>query len=169
MALAAKGVVNRRQRDLNIDTKPANEAGSPRHETRDASPRNIVLFAVGLFILIGFGLAASVGVFRFFAHRQTLGPPASPFENVRTLPPGPRLQVAPERDLGRYLAGQEQELTSYGWTERQSGKVRVPIDQAMDLLLKKGLPVRAAPPKPAASEIKPSEVNQMTPQGYTPR
>lgn len=152
-----------------MDAKPAIETGGPGHETRDANVRNVVLFAVGLFILIAFGLVAAAGVFRYFAHRQTLGPPASLFENVRMLPPAPRLQVTPERDLGQYQAGQEQELTSYGWADRQSGAVRIPIDRAMDLLLKKGLPVRAAAPKPAASEIKPNEVNQMTPQGYTPR
>lgn len=144
-------------------------ANDPKYETRDASVRNVVLFAVGLFILTAFGMVAGWGVFRFFAHRQTLGPPASPFENIRTLPPAPQLQVAPQQDLGRYLAEQKQELNSYGWADRQSGAVRIPIERAIDLLLKKGLPVRAAPPKPGTGGIKPGEVNPTTPMGYTPR
>lgn len=152
-----------------MEEKPTAGSAGRTHETREANIKNVMIFGAGLLILIAFGLVASVGVFHYFAGRQTLGPPASPFEDVRTLPPVPRLQVAPEQDLGRYLADQEQELTTYGWADRQSGAVRIPIDRAMDLLLKKGLPVRGAGSQPATARIKPGEVDQTVPQGYTPR
>jgi|SRR5579863_1676042 len=151
-----------------MEEKPIVDSAGRMHETSDANIKNVMIFGVGLLILTAFGLVAAVGVFRYFAQRQTLGPPASPFEDVRTLPPAPRLQVAPEQDLGRYLADQTQELTTYGWADRQSGAVRIPIDRAMDLLIKKGLPVRGAGSK-VAPQIKPGEVDQTVPQGYTPR
>jgi len=123
------------------------------HETRDASIRNLLIFAVGLAVVVIAGLVVSRGVFRYFVGHQVLGPPASPFENVRTLPPEPRLQVAAPRDLNQYKAAQDEILNRYGWVDRQTGVVRIPIERAMDLLLQRGFPVRtAAPAKQGASK-----------------
>src|SRR5207249_2311339 len=97
------------------------------HETRDVSIRNLIAFGAALTILIIVGLLASEGVLRYFEVRQPLGPPASPFENVRTLPPAPRLQVAPVEDLARYRAAQDSALNSYGWVDQKAGVVRIPI------------------------------------------
>jgi hypothetical protein len=41
---------------------------------------------------------------------------------------------------------EDQVLNSYGWVDQQKGVVRIPIAQAMDLVVKKGLPVRTAAP-----------------------
>lgn len=57
--------------------------------------------------------------------------------------PLPREQPSPRTDLETFRAREEAELHSYGWIDRKVGIVRIPIDQAMDLLLRKGLPVRA--------------------------
>ena len=57
----------------------------------------------------------------------------------------PLLQVSPPLDLEKFRAQEEQELNSYGWINQSSGVVHIPIRTAMDLLLKKGLPVRSAP------------------------
>ena len=50
---------------------------------------------------------------------------------------------APE-DLSRFREREEAELNTYGWINRTSGVVRIPIARAMDLLLAHGLPVRPA-------------------------
>ena len=42
-------------------------------------------------------------------------------------------------------AQQEATLHSYGWVDRQAGVVHIPIDQAIDLVLQRGLPVRGQP------------------------
>ena len=139
------------------------------HETRDVSIRNLIEFGAALIVLIIVGLLASEGVLRYFEVRQPLGPPASPFENVRTLPPAPRLQVAPVEDLARYRAAQDSALNSYGWVDQKAGVVRIPIDRAINLLLERGLPARARAAQQGAAEIKPGEVQQYTvPKGYTP-
>jgi hypothetical protein len=116
------------------------------HETSDANIRNLIIFGVGLSLLVVGGLLVSGIVFHYFVGHQGLGPPASPFENVRMLPPEPRLQVSAPKDLKQYQAAQGEILNSYGWVDQKAGLVRIPIDQAMDILLQKGLPVRGATP-----------------------
>src|SRR5207249_2136384 len=114
------------------ETMEANPTtGGRGHETRDASMRNVIGFGAALLVLIMAGLLVSEGVLRYFEVRQPLGPPASPFENVRTLPPVPRLQAAPVEDLARYRAAQESALNSYGWVDQKAGVVRIPIDRAI--------------------------------------
>ncbi len=116
------------------------------HETSDANIRNLIVFGVGLSLLVVAGLLVSGAVLHYFVGHQELGPPASPFENVRTLPPEPRLQVSAPKDLEQYKAAQDEILNNYGWVDQTAGVVRIPIDRAMDILLQKGLPVRGATP-----------------------
>jgi hypothetical protein len=57
--------------------------------------------------------------------------------------PGPGLQAAPAAEL-RFMLGREAEiLNHYGWVDRDAGTVRIPIEQAMQLLLERGLPAQA--------------------------
>jgi hypothetical protein len=74
------------------------------------------------------------------------------------IPTGPRLQVNAHEDLLDYLHQQDHVLGSYGWVDEKAGVARVPIEQAMTMLLKNGLPVRGAEPKgkTAAGEQKPA-------------
>lgn len=58
--------------------------------------------------------------------------------------PHPQLQTNPPSDLNDYLKAKNQELTTYGWVDRKNGVVRIPIEQAMDLFLSRGAPVRPA-------------------------
>lgn len=116
------------------------------YETRDANVRNLLIFGAGLCALVVLGLVGSMAVLRYFVAHQGLGPPVSPFANSRTLPPEPRLQVAAPRDLKQYKEEQDKLLNSYGWVDQQNGIVRIPIDEAMNLLIQRGLPVRGAAP-----------------------
>jgi hypothetical protein len=40
--------------------------------------------------------------------------------------------------------GEAAVLSSYGWVDQPSGVVRVPIDEAMQIALRRGYPVRGA-------------------------
>lgn len=149
--------------------KGAPENSEPRHETTDASIRNIVVFGVGLFLTIALSLWGVNGLFNYFVKRQALGPPASPFENTRKLPPAnvPRLQVTPAKDMESYRKTEEEMLNSYGWVDQKSRTVRIPIERAMDLLIERGLPVEIG--QPGQGELQPGTVEQYTgPKGYTP-
>lgn len=116
------------------------------YEDSDVSSGRLFAFAAGVVGLVVFGVLCSAAVFHFFVEHQPLGPPMSPFEDVRTLPPLPRLQVTAPRDLKSYRQDQDKILQSYGWVDSQGGVVRIPVDRAMDLLLKKGYPVRGSSP-----------------------
>lgn len=138
------------------------------HETSDADVRAIMKFVVGLFLSIVATLVIVWVTFNYFARHQGLGPPASPFEDTRQLPPPgvPVLEAAPSRNYEEYREKQEQLLKSYGWVDQKAGVVRLPIDRAMDLVMKRGLPVQKAP---AQGKIQPGTVPQYTvPKGYTP-
>jgi hypothetical protein len=113
-----------------------------RYETQDVSLHTMVYSALGLAVLIILGFLASWFVFRYYVRVQKLGPPASPFDNARTLPPPPRLQVHPAQDLKAYRAEEDAILDSYGWTDKSAGVVRIPIERAMELSLQRGFPVR---------------------------
>jgi hypothetical protein len=127
-----------------MEHRPSPKKTAKGYETVDANVRSLVWWGIGVFALLAGGVIASAVVFHYFVTHQSLGPPASPFENVRALPPSPALQVTPRRDLRQYLDSQNAALNSYGWVDQKAGVVRIPIDRAMDLLLEKGLPVRGA-------------------------
>jgi len=116
------------------------------YEDSDVSMGRLFAFAGGVAALVVLGVLGSAFVFHFFVRHQPLGPPASPFEDVRTLPPEPRLQTTAPLDLKRYHADQEEILQGYGWVDSHAGIVRIPVDRAMDLLLQKGYPVRSSSP-----------------------
>jgi hypothetical protein len=61
------------------------------------------------------------------------------------LPPEPRLQTNPRGDLADLRGGEEQTLKSYGWVDKSAGVVRIPIDEAMKIVVQKGLPARQEP------------------------
>jgi hypothetical protein len=54
--------------------------------------------------------------------------------------PEPRLEVKPGASLAELRAAEDADLNSYGWIDRNTGTVRIPIDRAMQLLLDRGLP-----------------------------
>ena len=73
-------------------------------------------------------------------------PPRYPMavERRGELPPEPRLQDTPQQDLRALRARQLALLTQYGWVNKESGIARIPIEEAMRLVVERGLPVREA-------------------------
>ncbi len=59
------------------------------------------------------------------------------------LPPVPRLQQYPPQELRTFTAEERNHLESYGWENKASGTVRIPIEEAMKLTVERGLPVQA--------------------------
>jgi hypothetical protein len=106
------------------------------HEHRDISLRLIVWSGIGFLVA---AVVIHLGVWWLFEFyrtrdeqrdvRRTLVEPPSP------IPPEPRLQITPEADLAAYLQSQRQILNSYGWVSRDQGRVRIPIDRAMELVV----------------------------------
>jgi hypothetical protein len=121
------------------------------HETSDVNVRGILMFGLGLLVT---GAAIHVVVwllFVYFAGRETAGSaPTYPLaaDQQTRVPPEPRLQTTPREDL-RILREQEDAvLNSYGWVDRSTGVVRIPIEEAMKLTVQRGLPARPSAEEP---------------------
>jgi hypothetical protein len=124
-----------------MDKSRGTTAASPRYETSDADVRGVFTFLVVLSLVLIFTALLSWGMFKYFSTSQANRVPASAFAGARQLPAGPQLQVNPRQDLLRFRAEQEHALESYSWENKEDGTVRVPVERAMEMLLKQGLPV----------------------------
>jgi len=115
------------------------------YETQDVSPRPAAEFTLMLILLMVFAMALMWGLFRYLDSRhQAAQPPEHPM--AEALPaelPEPRLQPNPPADLQAIRREEQEQLTSYGWVDRQNGVARIPVQRAMEILTAKGLPTRA--------------------------
>jgi len=58
------------------------------------------------------------------------------------LPPEPRLQTNPQGDLRQLRAREDEALRGYGWVDKNAGVARIPIEEAMKIVVQRGVPVR---------------------------
>jgi hypothetical protein len=127
----------------------AHQHGHYAHEKTDTGVHNVAVLAGAFVGLLVFGLIVGYGTFRFLYTPETATVVPSPLQPGRVLPAGPLLQVNAQEDLRDYLQQQQQTLNSYGWVDQGAGVVRIPIDRAMDEVLQRGLPIRAAAGSPS--------------------
>jgi hypothetical protein len=122
-----------------------------RFEVADASIRQVVLAGVGLAAATV--IACFAMYFLFNMLKQSGGPAqaVNPMAPPRTLPPEPRLEERPWMQHQTQLTKEDQILDTYGWTNKNAGLVRIPIDKAMDIVVQRGLPTRT-PGQPAKTE-----------------
>jgi len=72
-------------------------------------------------------------------------------------PPQPRLQVNAPRHLREFRSAEEERLAGYGWMDRATGMVHIPIERAMDLIARRGVaPLTAAPAAVPATAATPA-------------
>jgi hypothetical protein len=104
--------------------------------------KSIVGFAVILTIVTVVVLALMWGMGIVFKEaEQAKDRPPSPMAEalIDPIPPGPRLQSAPPRDMDELRAQDKDTLDTYGWIDQAGGVARIPIDRAMSLVLEKGV------------------------------
>lgn len=77
-------------------------------------------------------------------------------------PPEPRLQTNPKQDLADLRAAEVTVLTGYGWVDRNSQVVRIPVADAMRLTLQRGLPSRQDAVAAAAPTAAPAATPEAT-------
>jgi hypothetical protein len=120
------------------------EPSPVHHEESDVDIRGILVFGAALIvaaIVIHFGTWI---LFKYFDAReaQRVVPMYPLAAQGNREPPGPRLQTNPREDMRELRARDEEILTSYGWVDKNAGVVRIPIDEAMKLVVERGLPTR---------------------------
>jgi hypothetical protein len=124
---------------------------TPGYETRDADARGVFNFLVILGVVLVASALVCWGMFRFFTVHEMEAPATeSPFADARQIPLGPVLQVSPRQDWLKFKEDQEKSLETLDWANRSAGTARVPIELAMQLLVKKGVPVQGEPAKESA-------------------
>ena len=80
------------------------------------------------------------------------------------VPPAPRLQVSGVRHWTDFETAERERLQSYGWMDRATGAVHIPIERAIDLVAERGVaPLPPAPlvlPAPQAGAKAPQQQAQ---------
>ena len=111
------------------------------HEPSDINAGRLVLIG-GVIALIGALTGVALyGMFVFLLSQPPAAQPPSGLGIAQPSPPAPRLQTDPVADWQALQATEQAALHSYSWADRGAGKVRIPIDRAIDLLTQRGLPV----------------------------
>jgi hypothetical protein len=111
--------------------------GGVGHETSDVNIWAIGRFAAGLVIVCLLSLMLLLGLLKFFQSREETSV-ANTVEPLKEFPQ-PRLQQTPVVDLRTIRAEEDKMLNSYAWVDQKKGVVRIPIDQAIDVLAARGL------------------------------
>src|SRR5262249_37186564 len=114
---------------------------------RDISIPAVTKFGLGVAGLLIGAILLMWFVFDRFAARETRNSPkpdTMASSNPRIEPPEPRLQPAPVLDLKALQAAEDLILHSYGWVDPDKGLVRIPVERAMELVAREGLPSRKA-------------------------
>lgn len=139
---------------------PAND-----HESSEPNLAPIVKFGVVLVALCAVAFLLMRWMFVALSSVERPGDaPRHPLALEREIPPDPRLQSIPGvhlegagalpgeqpfsiEDLSDSRRKEDQALHSYGWIDRQAGIVHIPIEQAIEVTLRKGLPFAEQKPK----------------------
>jgi hypothetical protein len=123
----------------------ANEHADIHHETSDANIVGVLGFGLGLVVSALLIYVVVLVLFQFFQGREARRVPAEyplAVSQGERLPPEPRLQTNPREDLRVLRAKEDELLGSYGWVDKNAGVVRIPIEDAMKLMVERGLPAR---------------------------
>lgn len=108
------------------------------YEHSDVNSRGVLI--TGVCILFGMWIIVSLLYFYydFLSGQRTEA-------HVRPLPPEPRLQQSPARDLKELRLQEDGLLENYTWVDKPKGIVGIPIKRAIELTAQRGIPPQKAP------------------------
>jgi hypothetical protein len=114
------------------------------HEESDVNVRAIFGFGAGL---IAVGLVVQVLLWllmNYYTKQAAQVPRNFPLsaDYQQQAPPEPRLQTHPQQDLRDLRAREDAILHGYGWVDKNTGVARIPIEEAMKIVVQRGLPAR---------------------------
>ena len=119
-----------------------------KHEASEVHVSGILSFALALVVLgVVIQFALTFVMQRFSREEKKAQDQRPPQFALAVDVPSPHLQSNPAADLARLKVEQIDRLTTYGWVNRDAGIAHIPIDRAMDILAKTGLPRPIRPPE----------------------
>jgi hypothetical protein len=142
---------------MSDEIKHENTTGHGSFERQDLQPSGIFYFLLTIVVGIVICVVLLKGLFAVLDRREKAAqPPVSPLvtnipEDTRHIAlgypqsafPNPKLEEDERGQLNEIRLTEDQMLDSYGWVDEKAGTVHIPIERAMDLLVQRGLPVRA--------------------------
>lgn len=153
-----------------MSTEPHNTSQSggepPTHadvsfESSDIDVRTILAYLFYLALAVVAAFIASVFIFRVttnIAVESRTPPPPVRQGAARTMPPEPRLQGMtmlgtqdPQQDMRNMIKEDRDANEKLGWIDKPAGTAQIPVEEAMKIIVSKGLP---AVPAPAAEKKK---------------
>jgi hypothetical protein len=150
---------------MSDEIKHENTTGHGSFERQDLQPSGILYFLLTIVVGIVICVVLLKGLFAVLDHREKAEqPPVNPLvtnvpEDTRHIAPGypqsafpnPKLEEDERGQLNGIRFTEDQMLDGYGWVDEKAGTVHIPIERAMDLLVQRGLPVRAQGPVATAA------------------
>jgi hypothetical protein len=132
----------------------------PRHsdvsfEPADINTHTVLLYLFYLALAVAATFLISIYIFRFttkMAVESDRGLPPMRQGVAASLPPEPRLQgvpghtTDPQEDLREKVAADEAANNQLKWVDQQAGIAQIPVDEAMKIIVAKGLPAVSTPP-----------------------
>ncbi|MGE0682667.1 MAG: hypothetical protein AB7P69_17415 [Candidatus Binatia bacterium] len=113
------------------------------HEESTVELKPIILFAIILVVVSILSFAVVWVMLDFLRLNQTrTDTPLSALADPQALPPAPRLQVFPNRDLMQTRQTEGTILNAYRWVDKDAGIVGIPVERAIKILAERGLPAR---------------------------
>jgi hypothetical protein len=164
---------------MSNEIQPVNSTGNGGYERRDIGVAGVLYFLFGLLVaglLVYFVVAVLYSYLekRSNAEQAPVNPlvtnaPADTRHISNEYPqsafPNPKLEEDERGQLNGIRLQEEQTLSTYDYIDKNAGTVRIPIDRAMDLIVQRGLAVRAQ----SASEAAPAAQSQPAPQKPQPK
>jgi hypothetical protein len=138
---------------------PAGNNGRPVHDDVSFEPRDVsvspilkFLFYLGIVIVISYILTLGIykGLKSFWANTYS-EPVPSRLESGPTVPPEPRLQGMPDhlsdpqQDLRNKIKADTEANNKFGWVDEKAGIAQIPVSDAIQLIVQKGLPAVKSP------------------------
>ena len=135
-------------------------AAPSAHEGADLHVQKVVWLAAILFVVL---VLSILTVLLDFKHLHRTYPDrtseAAPVVTPAELPPAPRLQTNPLRDLAEVRAVEDSHLHRYDWIDSTHAVAQIPIERAMVLWVKS----YPATPSPNATAVSPGNSSTNAP------
>ena len=119
------------------------------HETTDVSVRPLLIFLGALVVAVAVVMLVLKGQFLYYETVQSEGQvtPVSPsLMTLDSAPREPKIQERPKADMDELRAETTADLAELKWMDHAKGIAKIPIEDAMKLVVARGLPARKAPP-----------------------
>ena len=157
--------------EMQLDSHGPDEIdASAGYEQTDVGPTGIIVFLTSLGVLVVVTAVLCYGIGKLInAHMQKVDGPVTKWNQGKTVDvrgmgnlaanpdiqnkyaqiaqqlPSPRLQLDDgNQEIADLHAKEDLLLENYSWADKSQGKVRIPIERAMELIAQRGLPVAPA-------------------------